>query len=201
MITVLDNIMQPPSAKWPVHWSLPAGHKSEPFLQRRREALQQLVFLHPSTYIANKRDLGRAQHVKMCGNRSHFTTILPLRTSTLTVTVPWEKLQTVCRQQNEDSITSWPRFFLTHEVLPSSLQSCLWRLQVSTKLQSRRMHKDVFVDSSVHSRRMCQNVESFNVQLGTCGDIFIQAVQSYMQNSNFDAKNSRQIYNVERKFA
>ena len=41
---------------------------------------------------------------------------------------------------------------------------------------------------------MCQNEESFKVQLGTCGDIFIQAVWSYMQNSNFDAKNSRKIY-------
>ena len=132
MITVLDNIMQPPSAKWPVHWSLLVGRKSEPFRQRRREALQQSVFLHPSTYTANKRDLWKARHVKMCGNRSHFTTVLPLKTRTSTVTVRWEKLQTVCRQQNDDSITSWPLSFLTREVLSSSLQSCLWRLQVST---------------------------------------------------------------------
>ena len=155
MTTVPVGIMQPPSAEWPEHWSFKVGQKGEPFLHCRRGAPSfttdaTTISVRLPFYIAYKRDLQRARCVKMSGNRS-FKTVSPFKKWYAMVTVAWAKLQTVCRWQYDDSVSALPLSFLTHQVLPS-LQLHLWRLHVSTKPQSRSLHEDVFVDSSVQGR-------------------------------------------------
>ena len=50
---------------------------SEGERRRRFSAGAPTISVRAPFYIANKRDLQRAKHVKLRGNRSHFTTVLP----------------------------------------------------------------------------------------------------------------------------
>ena len=107
MTTVLVGITQPPSAEWPVHWSLPVGSKSEPFLQQRREAFfsagTATISVCALFYIADRRDLRRAKRVKLRGIRSHFTTLPPFEGAQFDgascLSEDMDDLQTTVRQQ------------------------------------------------------------------------------------------------------